>query len=218
MRIRRNAALLACLLGLVWGCGGGGGDPTGPSDPTTAAAYTTRGWDRFETGDFGAAQDDFDAALALTPQHGPALTGRGWALLAQAVSPTRMQAALAVFDAALAAGEDGGDVLAGRACARLGAADWPAAASGAQAALAAAPGFVFAHRTTFTSRDLLLVVAFAKAAAGDLEGALTAADLVVDSGIVAGTPATWSVGGVAYPTYAGAVLAHLQALSEAHAG
>lgn len=207
---------LAGLITLVWGCGGS--DPAGPSDPDTPAAYTVRGWERFEDDDFDGALSDFDAALDLTPQHGPALTGRGWTLLVRAASRTRMQEALAVFTAAMSAGEDGGDVLAGKACARLGSGESTTAAADAQAALVAAPGFVFAHRTSFDSNDLLLLLAIAKSSAGDLDGALAAADLIAPSGIASGSPATWVVGGVTYPSYACAVLARLQQLSDAHAG
>ena len=215
--LRTAFTALVLTLAVVWGCGGGGG-PAAPIVLDTPEAYTARGWERFEAGNFSDALADFDAALGLAAQHGPALTGRAWVLLVQATSQARMQEALAVFAAAIAAGEDGGDALAGKACARLGAGDRPAAASDAAAALAAAPGFVFAHRTSFNSTDLLLIVAVAKATDGDFAGALAAADLIAASGIDAGTSATWVVGGVTYPTFAGAVLARLQTLSDAHAG
>jgi hypothetical protein len=223
-RIRHRAAstLAVALLStlLVAGCGGGDGD--GPSDPPsdTPAARTAAGWDDFEAGRWDDAVVEFEAALALDGAYGPARVGLGWARLQQATSPSAMLAAAGEFDAAVAAGETGAEVYAGRAAARLGAGgtSLAGAVSDAQAALAADATFTFAHRATFGVPDLHLIIAFARAAQNDLAGALAAADAVIDSGIVEGAPATWVVDGTAYPTFAGALLAHLHALAEDHAG
>lgn len=213
-------ALVLGLLGFVFlpGCGGGDDTPTTPSGPDTPAEYTARGWDRFGAGNFDGALADFNAALGLDADNGPALAGQGWARLALATTTTAMQNAVASFTSAAAAGEDGADELAGKAAAELGAGQWANAVTSAEAALVAAPGFVFSHRNSFTSDDLFLIIAFARAAQGDLDNALEAADAVDDSGIETGQPATWVVGGVTYQTFAAAVLAHLHALSESHSG
>ena len=105
---------------VLGGCGGGeGGGPVEPQPLDTPEAYVGRGWERFEGGDSSGAQADFQAALDLDENHGPALAGYGWAMLVAAPSDISMQSALDSFDAALARGETASYVTAGRAAARL---------------------------------------------------------------------------------------------------
>ncbi len=204
---------------VLGGCGGGeGGGPVEPQPLDTPEAYVGRGWERFEGGDSSGAQADFQAALDLDENHGPALAGYGWAMLVAAPSDISMQSALDSFDAALARGETASYVTAGRAAARLALGQWSGASGDGAAVLQGEPGFIFQHRTSFTGVDLLLVMAFAQAASGDVEQALATANTIQQSGIDPGQSATWTVGGIAYPSYAGAVLAHLALLSENHAG
>ena len=213
-------ALLSAAL--LVGCGGGGGgdDPVIPDNPTTAAGYTTRGWERFEDDDLSGALSDFNDALGLDAGHGPAHAGLGWVRLSQATSPLVMQTAVAAFTSAVNAGETGAYVRAGRAAANLGsgATYLAAAVTDAQAARTADPTFIFSHRVSFDLVDVRLIEAFAQAGQGNLAGAQTLADAIQASGITAGNAASWQVDGVVYDSYAGAVLAHLARLSELHAG
>jgi len=214
---------LSALLGaaLLMGCGGGGGDdPVIPDNPTTAAGYTSRGWERFEDGDLSGALSDFTDALGMDADHGPAHAGQGWVRLSQATSPLTMQAAVSAFTSAITAGESGAYVQAGRAAANLGSSSTylAAAVTDAQAARATDPAFVFSHWTSFDLVDVRLIEAFARAGQGNLAEALTLADVIQASGITAGNSATWQVDGVDYASFAGAVLAQLARLSELHAG
>lgn len=206
----------------VWpGCGGGDDPtPTVPSGPSTATEYVERGWTRFEAGDYAAAESDFDAAVMLTPGLGEAYAGRGWAQLAQAVSPSLMLTAVGSFSSAVVRGENGAYVLAGRAAANLGAGSGALenAPTDAEAALDADPDFAFAHRAGFDADDVLLIAAFARAAQGNLTAALADADRVLASGIVKADPASWQVDGLVYPGFNGAVMAHLHKVSGQFAG
>ncbi|PID81038.1 hypothetical protein CSA17_04860 [bacterium DOLJORAL78_65_58] len=215
-----GALLCAALLVGCGGDDGDGGDPLYPDPPTTAAAYTNRGWARFESGDLEGAQSDFSHAIGLDANYGDAHAGLGWVRLSQATSPLDMQSAVAAFADAVGAGESGAHVLAGRAAANLGSGpnNLAAAVADAQAARAADPAFTFRHRTSFNLVDVRLIEAFALAGQGNLAGALTLADAIQASGITAGDAASWQVDGVVYDSYAGAVLAHLARLSAQHAG
>jgi len=209
--------VLALLAGQLVGCGGD--DTTDPpSGPNTAAEFTQRGWERFTSGNLSGAASDFTAALGLDAGYGPALAGRAWTQLAQAASAASMQTAVTSFNAAVTAGEDDAYVIAGRAAAYLGAGTYATAVTDAQAALTAEPTFVFSYRNSFDRNDLYLIIAFAQAGQGNLGPALLAADAVSDSGIEESSPATWVVNSVTYTTFAGAVLAHLQAVSNSFAG
>jgi tetratricopeptide (TPR) repeat protein len=228
LRVRPNRVLAgtltaALLATLLVGCGGGGGgdsSPTGPTEPTTAAGYVTRGWDRFEQGNKTGALSDFNEAISLDQSLGSAHAGQGWARLAQATSSISMQAAVSSFANAAASGETSAYVTAGKAAAHLGSgtAFLDSAITAAQAALSADPTFVFSHQASFDAKDLRLVVAFARVRQGDFAAALVAADQVQASGIVEGNPATWQVEGVTYTSFIGAVLAHLNLLSAQFAG
>ncbi|MFH1843603.1 MAG: hypothetical protein ABIF77_10410 [bacterium] len=209
--------VMALLASQLVGCGGG--DTTDPpSGPDTAAEFSQRGWDRFTAGNYSGAASDFTAALGLDAGYGPALAGRAWTQLAQAASAAAMQTAVTSFNAAVAAGEDGAYVIAGRAAAYLGAGTYASGVTDAQAALTAEPTFVFSYRNSFDRNDLYLIIAFAQAGQGNLGPALLAADAVTDSGIEEISPASWIVNSVTYTTFAGAVLAHLQAVSDAFSG
>ena len=215
-----GTALLAVLL--LAGCGGGDDPtPTTPStDPTTAVGYANRGWDRFEDDNYSGALSDFNDAIDLDATMGEAYAGQGWARLAQAASPISMQTAAGSFANAIGNGENDAYVLAGRAAANLGSgtAFLDAAVTDAQAAVAADGVFVFSHRTSFKVVDLRLIEAFGKAAQGNFSGALTAADIVLDSGIDEGSSVTWVVDGTTYDSFNGAVLAHLHKVSEQYSG
>ena len=202
------------------GCGGGDDTPTTPTGPTTAAAYTERGWERFEAGEFADALTDFEAAIVKDATYGEAHAGRGWTLLVQAAPPLAMREAAAAFGDALARGENGPYVWAGRASAWLGAggAYLDDAEDDANMALSANEVFEFSHRPSFDVLDLKLIVAFSLAARGNFTGALAEADGVLDSGIDAASPATWQVDGTTYDVFPGAVLAHLFKVSEQFSG
>ena len=211
------AMLLIALV--VIGCGGDD-STTSPTQPSTAAENTTLGWAHFAAGQYGNALASFQAALGADATYGPAHTGMGWTHLQQATSPSAMLAAVGNFDAAAANGEAGADMLAGRAAAKLGVggASLTGAVTDAEAALAASPGFVFAHRASINASDLRLMVAFAQVAQNNFAAALATADQMIASGIVESQPATWVVGSTTYPSFVTAVMAHLHTLSEDHAG
>jgi len=196
------------------------GAPLTPSNPTTAAEFTSRGWERFEVSNFSGALNDFNDAIFLDTTYGEAHTGHGWTRLSQATSLNSMRAAVGSFGNAMANGENGADVLAGRAAANLGSgeASLDAAVADARAALSADADYVFSHRTSFDSLDLHLIDAFANAAHGNFSDALVPADLVLESGIDEGNASTWVVDGTNYDSFTGAVLAHLHKLSEQFSG
>jgi tetratricopeptide (TPR) repeat protein len=188
--------------------------------PDTPAEFTDRGWERFEVANFSGALSDFNAAIFLNPSFGEANIGQGWARLMQATSPNSMRGAASTFVSAILNGENGADVLAGRAAAYLGSGNsfLDAAVVDAQAALAADADFVFMHRPSFNAEDLHLIEAFAQAGQGNFTGALSAADLVLDSNIDEGNAETWVVDGTTYDSFNGAALAHLHMLSGQYSG
>lgn len=225
-RYFRGAVFLA-----TWGLaafllGGCNDDEENPNplvpDPTleTAEEYTDRGWVRFEVADFSRALDDFNAAIFLDATHGPANIGQGWTRLSQANSLNSMRGAVGPFGDALENDEEGADVLAGRAAAYLGSGNpfLGLAVDDAQAALAADEDFVFTHRPSFDAQDVRLIEAFANACQGNYSGALEAADMVLDSGILESDPDTWVVDGTTFGSFNGAVLAHLFKVSEQFSG
>ena len=225
--MRRGSMTITTLLlaGLALlpagGCSSSGDSgPTEPTGPTTAAGYTDRGWERYEAGNYDGALSDFNAAIDRDAGYGEAYAGRGWTQLARATSPSAMQTAGASFVSAATRGETGAHVEAGRAAASLGAGGTAleAAVTQARAELQADPSFVFEHRTSINAVDVRLIEAFAQAAQGNFDAALTAADFVVDSGIDQGNPATWQVDDDVYTSYLGAVLAHLHKLSGQFSG
>ena len=216
--------LAACVLAalLLSGCRGDDDDssPLTPTTPDTAAAYTTRGWERFGAANFSDALADFNAAIQLDATYGEAHTGQGWTRLSLATSPVSMNTAVVSFDNAIDNEENGADVLAGRAAANLGVggASLDNAVDDAQAALTADAAYVFSHRTSFNALDLHLIDAFAQAARANFSEALTAADLVLDSGIEQDDAGTWVVDGTTYDSFNGAVLAHLHKVSGQFSG
>jgi hypothetical protein len=189
----------------------------------TPETLTADGWAAFEAGNFALAAEKFDAAIGLDAQYGPAFTGRGWVRLTLATTSAEFTAAVSGFDDAVARGQSLAEVHGGRAAAllALGGDNLAGALSAAQAALAASPDFVFAHRTSFDYRDLHLVAAFAEAGRGGrFAEARDEADRVQAqaSGIRQADPQTWVVDSVRYPTFESAVLAWLQKMSAAFAG
>ncbi len=214
-------AVLAALL--VAGCGGDDDNQTPvtpPDEPDTAAEYTDRGWGRFEVENYSGSLGDFNAAIFLDKTYGEAHNGQGWTRLSQATSRNSMRGAVDSFVNAILNGENGADVLAGRAAANLGAGSTSleAAIVDAQAALVVDAEFVFIHRPSFNAVDLHLIDAFAKAGQADYSGALSVADLVLDSGIEEGSSDTWVVDETTYDSFIGAVLAHLYKISEQFSG
>jgi hypothetical protein len=222
---KRTAFLVASVLAalLFAGCKGNEDNqsPVTPVDgPETPSEFTDRGWKRFEAASYSGALSDFNAAIFLDPTYGQANIGQGWTRLLQATSTNSMRGAAATFIDATLNGENGADVLAGRAASHLGSGRTflDAAVVDAQAALATDADFVFMHRPSFNAQDLHLVEAFALAGKGNFSGALSAADLVLDSSIDEGNADTWVVDGTTYDSFNGAVLAHLQKVSDQFSG
>ncbi len=186
----------------------------------TAVEWTELAWADYEQLNYTRALSRFDSAIAEDAAYGPAYTGRGWARLALGLSANDFMGAVSSFDDAAARQQVGSEVPAGRSAARLalGGAELANAILDAVNARNLAPQFVFAHRPSFDGKDLRLIEAFAKAGQADWAGALSVADQVEASGIQQGNPGTYVVGGAAYTTFEGAVLAHLNKLSTSHAG
>ena len=217
----RNFRLLSMLLlAALVGCSSGDDTPTTPTTPDTAAEYTTRGWQYFESDHFSEALSDFNAALGLVPTYGEAMAGKGWCNLKLSVGTSGLSAAATDFQAALAANEEESYVIGGLAAVRLaqGADQLSNAILLANAVVATDPSFVFSHQPSFNATDMILISAFAYAAAGEFELALTEADLIEPSDIEADYPSTWVVEGTTYSSYIVAVLAHLHQLSEQYSG
>ena len=217
----RNFRLLIMLLFVALvGCSSGDDTPATPTTPDTAPEYTTRGWQYFESNHFSEALDDFNAALGLVPTYGEALAGKGWCNLKLSVGASGLNAAATDFDAALTAGEEESYVIGGLAAVRLaqGGDQLPQAIMLAYVVVSTDPSFVFSHQSTFNTTDMVLISAFANAAAGEFDLALTQADLVEPSNIEADYPSTWVVEGTTHSSYIVAVLARLHQLSEQFSG
>lgn len=213
-----RAVLCAALVTLATGCGSDDNTTQPPGD--TAVSLTQSGWTLFEEGNDAEALEEFDAAIAIDPDHGPAYIGQGWSRLNVSVNSTGLVGALTSFDRALTLQQSGAEVRAGRAATLLaiGGASLDGAITDARAARTQAPAFVFSHRTTFTAVDLLLVEAFALAGQAKFAESLAVADVVAPSGIVQGEPATWVVGSTTYDSFEEAALAYLHRLSNEQAG
>ncbi|MBD3334780.1 MAG: hypothetical protein GF355_04635 [Candidatus Eisenbacteria bacterium] len=217
----RGAFALLLAGFLFWGCGSD--DDGGPAPTVTAADLTNQGWTLFEAGRYTDAIGKFADALEKDADYGPADTGRGWSylMLGDISQPTTdLASAIDAFDGAIGKGENDGNVHGGRASTllALGGDQLSAAVLAAQAAVAQAPSFVFAHRTSFNIDDLHLIEGFAQAAQGNFPEAQAAADAVAPSGLEQGNSATWVVDGVTYPNYAQAILAYLMKMSNEHSG
>lgn len=212
---------LAILVVLAAGVGAGCGkdDPSPGSHTPTAATLTERGWDAFADGDYAQALSAFEQAIVMDAEHGPAHLGAGWAHLAGGRADEDFQAAVTRFDSAAHLGETGAEMLGGRAAAHLalGGDALPAAAADAAAAWGASPDFIFAQWPSFDAADLHLIAAFAEVARARYAEALAVADEVAPSGIDAADPGTWVVGTETCATFARAVLARLEELSESEA-
>lgn len=212
----RKTARSSLALLLLWlaGCGGGD-DGTGPAPgPDTAAEYTARGWERFEAADFTGALADFEQAVGLDGALAEPRAGRGWAQLSLAESSAQMLAAAARFSEAVDRDGNAAYIRAGRAAANLGTGGTALAAvdADAEAALAADPAFVFAHRPTFTGESVLVTAASAAAGRGDFDAALAYAERVAASGISPDDPDSWVVDGTTCHRYEAAVLAFVALL------
>jgi len=211
--------ILLTLVALV-GCSSSDSPPTTPDVPDTAAEFTARGWQYFESNHFDDGLADFSSALALSPSYGEAFAGRGWCQLKLSVDAAGLGAAVADFSAAVIAGEDESYVSAGLASARLalGGSSLLVADSLAHAVVLDDPSFVFSHQPSINGADMIIIAASAQAAAGNADDALLRADLLEDSGIDPDVPSTWMVDGTAYHSFQAAVLARIFELSELHSG
>lgn len=218
--IRRLSGALLLSLALCANLGCGKRDKVTPPEDLTTVQRVARGWQAFERGDLDAAISDFDRAVNDSASYGDAHLGRAWTRLSRATSSADLGNAIASFDSAELLGFSGAESKGGRAAARLGqgGTSLPAAVLDARAALTANPSFAFSHRTGFDFRDLRLIEAYAQAGQIEFSDALVAADLVSPSNIQEANPSTWTVDGVTLPTFATAVLAHLQKLSNQFAG
>jgi len=203
------------------GCSSGGDDtPVVPTVPDTPAEFTARGWQYFESNNYSDALDDFNSALALLPDYGQALSGRGWCELKLAVDSAGLTASVAAFTAAMMVDEDTSEVFAGRASAllALGGDNLDVASSNAYGVAMNDPSFVFSHQQSIDTKDMFLISAFAEAGMGDFNSALYQADLIEVSGIEADYPETWLVAGTSYSSFNASVLARLHQLSEQYSG
>lgn len=215
-------AMLAmpCLVAAALSVGCSSRERVTPPDDLTPRQLVDRGWTAFQRGDFDNALADFTQATQDSASFGDAFVGLGWTRLNRAGSASDEAAAVTAFDTALNLGANVAETRSGRAAANLGAgtSGYASAITDAQAARTANPSFVFAHRTSFEAKDLLLEEAFALAGQGQLQNAIGIADQIATSGIQAGNQATWTVDGTTYPSFPTAVLGYLQKLSNQHAG
>ena len=213
-----GGGLLLALLALI-GCGGDDGSGTGSTEKS-AAELTAEGWTHFTQAEYGDARLKFSEAIGKDSQYGPAYAGQGWGRMVEAVSGEDLDAALGSFNSAVALDEDSAYVYAGRAAARLavGGVDVADAATDAQTARERDPDFVFTHRPSFDIHDLHLIESFARVAQGEYAAALALGDSVAASGIDPANHASWSVDGKNYASFAKAVLAYLEKLSELESG
>ncbi|MDM7913759.1 MAG: hypothetical protein QUU85_00635, partial [Candidatus Eisenbacteria bacterium] len=212
-----SLCVLGALCVLPIGCGD---DESSRPPEETAEQITAAGWDAYEDGKMPEALECFQRAIGKDPEYEPAYVGEGWTRLALAQGEAPRSLALARFGEALRRSAGDPDALAGRAAVLL-AYGWDSldvAAEAAAGALALEPAYVFLHRATFNADDLCLIRAYTKAVRGDLAGALEAAEAIEASGFVQDDAATWRVDGVAYDSFAGAVLAWLDKLSRETAG
>lgn len=187
-----SAALLAAL---QLGCGDNPSDG-GASD---AAALTVQGWDRFEAGDFSAAQTRFTDAIAKDAAYAEAYNGRGWA----AMRLRDYAAALTALQDAVAHGLQSADPLAGMALLHrdLNGGDPARVIVLANQALERAPQYRFAHDHSLDWRDLRLLLAQGYFDTGEY---LLASAQITPIGGVAPDPQS--------PTFVGDLLAEIERL------
>jgi hypothetical protein len=208
---------LAAGMAMLVGCAG---DSPVRVPQQTAEELTTTGWEKFESGDFAGAVVLFDAAEEADPTSPAAYVGEGWSRLAAATNSEEFIASIDCFEVALTKGALGADVRAGHAgvLLALGGDSLHAAADEAREARMVDSDFVFSHRPSFDMKDILLIEAFAEIGQGHPVAAISAADMILPSGILEEAPQTWVVDGIPRPSFLEAVLAHLQKLSIAEAG
>lgn len=216
-RFVQFVGVLGLSLAMLAGCGKR--EKITPPDDLSTVERVNRGWQEFSSGNFDAAVADFSRAAADSAGFVDAHVGEGWSRLSRATDAQEVSRSIDAFNRAanLATSLD---AVAGRAAARLaqGGTSLNTAAADADEVLAGASNYSFSRRTSFTAADLRLIKAFAKAAQAEYAAALTAADQVQASGIQAGNPSTWTIDGVTYSSFPGAVLAQLAKLSNQFAG
>ena len=92
------------------------------------------------------------------------------------------------------------------------------AASIATTVISEDPDFQFSHQGTIDTTDMILILAFSKAAAGEFSLALEQANLIQSSSIDLDNPGTWFVSNEQFSSFNAAVLARLYQLSEQYSG
>jgi tetratricopeptide (TPR) repeat protein len=155
--IRALGRLLVVLtvgvsLGVLSGCGDGGGGPR-----TTARSLTADGWDLFEAGEAVEALARFEEAVEISQAHGEAYNGIGWCC----VRLDSLVRGIDSFETALANGVTNADPLSGLAIIYrdLEPVSFQSAADFADSALALDPDYAFDHDPTFDWHDLRLILA-----------------------------------------------------------
>jgi tetratricopeptide (TPR) repeat protein len=205
---------LICLLSLIGmlllGCGGSN---NGTKPEKSAQELTADGWSLFESGDLDDAQLKFDEALTKDADYADAYNGKGWcaALLDQETE------ALSHFLMANDKGLDKPDAHVGLAGIYLGQEEFESAITHAWAALSMDSNYVFSHQTSIDYLDLHLILAQAYYGLGGdyLDSSQVQVDYLNPTNDLDPTnPATWTVNGQIYNSYAEALLKEIQRLEE----
>lgn len=192
--------LLAALVLVGTGCSSGG---SGPSvDPQEK---TDEGWAAFEGQDYGAALLAFQAAVDADDGFADAWNGLGWT---RAYQEELGDAAMALQNA-VDSGLPVPDARAGLAIVYRDVPALDSAIAEALAVLAADAEWVFTHRSSVDYLDMHLVLAQCyyregEASFGEAQTQLDVLD--PDNGLDPAAPATWTVDGTDYLTYAEALL------------
>jgi len=188
----------AILLAAASGCSKGGPGSRAPEE-------TALGWTAWEAGDYATARTHFLTALSEETDYADAHHGLGWS---HAFLGSLPQAVTALTNAR-ASGLITADPYAGLAFVLRDLPDLDGAIAAADAALGITPAWSFVHRTSIDWKDLRLVLAqcyFRKGSATFAQAQAQLDLLDPGNGLDPALPATWTVEGVDYDTYAEALL------------
>lgn len=215
-RVTRIASpvLILILLVLTSSCGKGG---KGTEPEKSAEELTGEGWGLFESDDFTDAKAKFNEALSKDVNYADAYNGRGWCNAFLDLEDE----AISDFNTANTKGLSKPDAHAGLAGIFLAEQEFASAISNAKAVLSDDSAYQFSHRISINHLDLHLILAQAYYGLGGtyLYSAQQEVDYLNPSNnLNPADPITWVVNGVAYGTYAEALLKEIQRLEESIGG
>ena len=154
---------------------------TGSATVTVPSAdvLAGRGWTAFEAGDYAAADDRFDEALATYLTHVDARIGKGWVALRTGLyDDAEAIFAQAVIGVGDLSDPEVRDALGGTVLAWAGIGNVDQTRQAAETLLLVDPAYAFAHDATYSASDVHWIAARAALDQGDPEGAVPHLDAI----------------------------------------